>query len=96
MSGKSPIELKQQCEEKLNCNRFILSETNESSCTRADNVSPESITRLVMEMRNAVQCKEYGDLAKLISIFTEMPAAKARWYSTVIKVNFNAYSFFTF
>lgn len=37
------------------------------------------------EMRECLQRKDYGNLARLISVFTEMPTGKARWYPTLLK-----------
>lgn len=76
------IDLCTQTIEKSNCNRFIL---NQLQGTEMDIISPESITRLMWEMRECLQRKDYGNLARLISMFTEMPMGKARWYPTLIK-----------
>lgn len=80
--NKSIIELKAQTMEKANCNRFIL---NQIEGDKMETISPESTTRLMWEMRERLQRREYGDLARLISTFTEMPMGKSRWYSTFIK-----------
>lgn len=80
--NKPVINIKTETTEKTNCNRFILSHVDGN---QMENISPESITRLVWEMRDRLQRKEYGELAKLISIFTEMPSGKARWFPTLIK-----------
>lgn len=80
--NKSVIDVKTQTLEKTNCNRFIL---NHVQGEKMETVSPESLTRLMWEMKERLQRREYGDLAKLISAFTEMPVGKMRWYSTLIK-----------
>lgn len=81
-NNKSVIDVKAQTIEKTNCNRFIL---NQIHGDKMGTVSPESTTRLMWEMKERLQRREYGDLAKLISAFTEMPAGKMRWYPTLIK-----------
>lgn len=80
--NKSVIDVKQQTAEQANCNRFIFGQT---SGDRLDSISPESTTRLMWEMRKCLQRKDYGNLARLISAFSEMPMGKARWYPTLIK-----------
>lgn len=80
--NRSVIDVKTQSLEKTNCDRFILSQAEGN---QMENISPESITRLVFEMRDRLQRKEYGELAKLIAAFTEMPTGKMRWYPTLIK-----------
>lgn len=80
--NKPVIDVKQQTTEQTNCNRFILGQTNGD---RLDTISPESTTRLMWEMRKCLQRKDYGNLARLISAFSEMPMGKARWYPTLIK-----------
>lgn len=80
--NKSVIDIKSQTVEKSNCNRFILSQLNSN---HMEAISPESITRLVWEMKNCLQRQDYGDLAKLISMFTEMPIGKSRWYPTLLR-----------
>lgn len=80
--NKSVIDVKEQTIEKSNCNRFILSQVEGN---HMETISPESITRLMWEMRDRLQRREYGELAKLISMFTEMPTGKLRWYPTLIK-----------
>lgn len=81
-ANKSVIERKTQTIEKEHCHRFILAQANSNQMER---ISPESITRLIWEMKNSVQRQDYGDLAKLISMFTIMPIGKSRWYSTLIR-----------
>ena len=76
------IDLKTQTLEKMNCNRFIL---NQVQGEKMETVSAESTTRLMWEMKECLQRREFGNLAKLISVFTEMPVGKTRWYSTLIK-----------
>lgn len=80
--NKPVIDVKKQTTEQTNCNRFIFGQTNGD---RLDTVSPESTTRLMWEMRKCLQRKDYGNLARLISAFSEMPMGKARWYPTLIK-----------
>lgn len=80
--NKSVIELKTRSTEKTNCDRFILSQIEGS---QNETISPESTTRLMLQMREGLQRKDYGNLAKLISTFTEMPVGKSRWYPTLIK-----------
>lgn len=82
------IELKRTSVEKTHCDRFTLSEINGGDTKNPnEQISPESTTQLMMEMRNCLQRKEYGDLAKLICSFTEMPLGTRRWYPTLIRVN---------
>lgn len=80
--NKPVIDVKQQTTEQTNCNRFIFGQTNGD---RLDTISPESTTRLMWEMRKCLQRKDFGNLARLISAFSEMPIGKARWYPTLIK-----------
>lgn len=80
--NKPIIAVKTQTVEKSNCNRFIL---NYVQGEKMETISPESMTRLVWEMKERLQRQEYGDLARLISAFTEMPVGKMRWYPTLIK-----------
>lgn len=80
--NRSVVDVKTNTLEKSNCNRFIL---NHIQGDQMEIISPESATRLMWEMRECLQRKEYGDLARLISIFTEIPTGKARWYPTLIK-----------
>lgn len=80
--NKSVIDVKKQTGEQTNCNRFIFGQT---SGTRLDTISPESPTRLMWEMRECLQRKDYGNLARLIVAFTEIPMGKTRWYPTLIK-----------
>lgn len=80
--NKPFIDLKSQTIEKETCERFISSHLNGEQMNR---ISPESVTRLLWEMRNSLQRREYSDLAKLISMFTEMPIGKQRWYATLSK-----------
>lgn len=80
--NKPVIDLKTQTLEKMNCNRFIL---NQVHGEKMDTVSAESTTRLMWEMKECLQRRDFGNLAKLISVFTEMPVGKSRWYSTLIK-----------
>lgn len=80
--NKSVIDVKKQTAEQKNCNRFIFGQT---SGNRIETISPESTTRLMWEMRKCLQRKDYGNLARLISVFSEMPMGKARWYPTLIK-----------
>lgn len=81
-TNKSVIERKSESIEKEHCNRFILAQVNSNQMAL---ISPESITRLMWEMKNSLQRQDYGDLAKLISMFTEMPIGKSRWYSTILR-----------
>lgn len=81
-TNRPVINLKTETTEKANCNRFILAQING---TQSESISPESITRLMQEMRNCLQNKDYCNLAKLISVFTEMPLGKSRWYPTLLK-----------
>lgn len=84
------IELKKLSVEKTHCNRFTLSEINGGNADNPnEQISPESTTRLMIEMRNCLQRKEYGDLSKLICMFTEMPLGTRRWYPTLIRVSSN-------
>lgn len=76
------IELKSQTTERENCDNFILSCASGGA---ADGIVPESIAHLVWKMHGCLQRREHGDLAKLISQFTQMPMGKQRWYTTVIK-----------
>lgn len=86
---RSVIELKKLSVEKAHCNRFILSEINGGDADNPnEQISPESTTRLMMEIRNSLQRKEYVDLSKLICMFTEMPLGTRRWYPTLIRVGF--------
>lgn len=80
--NKPVIDVKQQTTEQTNCNRFSFGQT---SGDRLDTISPESTTRLMWEMRKCLQRKDYGNLARLISAFSEMPIGKARWYPTLLK-----------
>lgn len=80
--NKSVIDVKKQTADQTNCNRFIFGQT---SGTRLETISPESATRLMWEMRECLQRKDYGNLARLIAAFSEMPMGKARWYPTLIK-----------
>lgn len=83
LKKKQPvIELKAQSAERDKCDGFTKSYTNSDT---QDGIGPESILRLVGEMRNALQKREFGNLAKLISMFTQMPMGKQRWYGTVIR-----------
>lgn len=83
LNKKKPIiDAKMLTVEKSHCNRFTLAQINENPM---DGVSPESITRLMWEMKICLQNQNYGDLAKLIRMFTEMPMGKARWYSTLLR-----------
>lgn len=79
------IDLKTQTVEKSNCNRFIMAQIKGNEM---ETISPESITRLIWEMKNCVQRQDYGELAKLICMFTEFPIGKARWYPTVLRYCF--------
>lgn len=80
--NKPVVDMKSQTLEKTNCNRFI---SGQIDGNQMESISPESTTRLMWEMRECLQRKEYGNLARLISIFTEMPTGKVRWYPTLIK-----------
>lgn len=80
--NKPVVDVKSQTNEQTNCSRFIYGQT---SGDRLDTISPESTTRLMWEMRKCLQRKDYGNLARLISAFSEMPIGKARWYPTLIK-----------
>lgn len=80
--NKSVIDVRKQTSEQTNCNRFIYGQTDGD---RLDTISPESTTRLMWEMRKCLQHKDYGNLARLISAFSEMPMGKQRWYPTLIK-----------
>lgn len=80
--NKSVIDVKTHTLEKSNCNRFIL---NHIQGVQTETISSESVTRLIWEMRQCLQRKEYGNLARLILAFTEMPTGKMRWYQTLIK-----------
>lgn len=80
--NKPIIAVKTQSLERSNCNRFTLAQIEGN---QMETISPESTTRLMWEMRECVQRKEYHDLARLISVFTEMPMGKKRWYPTLIK-----------
>lgn len=80
--NKPVIDVKTETLEKTNCNRFIL---NQIQGEKIETISPESTTRLIWEMKERLQRRQYGDLAKLISVFTEMPVGKMRWYPTLIK-----------
>lgn len=80
--NKPVIDLKALTLEKMHCNRFIL---NQVQGEKMETVSVESTTRLMWEMKECLQRREFGNLAKLISVFTEMPVGKSRWYSTLIK-----------
>lgn len=79
---RSVIGIKTQSAEREKCDSFIMSNATGRA---SELISPESITRLIWEMRNCLQKREYGDLAKLISTFTQMPMGKKRWYTTVLK-----------
>lgn len=81
-SNRPVIELKTETIEKTNCNRFISAQINGNGL---ETVSAESITRLMQEMKNCLQRRDYCDLSKLISVFTQMPLGKARWHPTVLK-----------
>lgn len=81
-ANKSVIGRKTQTIEKEHCDRFSLAQVNSNQMAW---ISPESITRLMWEMKNSLQRQDYGDLAKLISMFTEMPIGKSRWYSTLLR-----------
>lgn len=76
------IELKSQTTEREHCDSFIYSCA--SGCA-TDDIIPESIAHMVWKMHNCFQRRDYSDLAKLISQFTQSPMGKKRWYSTVIK-----------
>lgn len=76
------IAIKTQTTERENCDGFIRSYANGAA---TESIGPDSITRLMWEMRNCLQKREYGNLAKLISMFTQMPMGKKRWYTTLIK-----------
>lgn len=80
--NKPIVPVKNQTLEQTSCSRFMLGQIDGNEM---DTVSLESTTRLIWEMRECLQRKEYGDLAKLISAFTEMPTGKMRWYPTLIK-----------
>lgn len=80
--NKPVVDTKSQTLEKVNCNRFMFGQIDGN---QMDTISPESTTRLMWEMRECLQRKEYGNLARLISAFTEMPMGKVRWYPTLIK-----------
>lgn len=83
LKKKQPvIDLKSQTAERDNCDGFTKSYTNGDP---KDGIGPESILRLIGEMRNSLQKREFGNLAKLISMFTQMPMGKMRWYGTVIR-----------
>lgn len=80
--NKPIIPEKSRTLEKSHCDRFILREMDGN---QMDTISPDSTTRLMWEMRERLQRKEYGDLARLISMFTEIPTGKQRWYPTLLK-----------
>lgn len=83
LKRKQPvIELKSQTAERDNCDGFTKTYTNTDP---KDGIAPESILRLIAEMRNSLQRRDFGNLAKLISMFTQMPLGKKRWYGTVIR-----------
>lgn len=87
-SRKPVIELKKMSVEKTHCNRFALSEINGGDAENSnEQISPESTTRIMIEMRNCLQRKGYGDLSKLICTFTEMQLGTRRWYPTLIRVS---------
>lgn len=80
--NKPVIDMKKETTEQTNCNRFIFGQLTGN---RLETISPESPTRLMWEMRECLQRKDYGNLARLIAAFAEMPMGKARWYPTLIK-----------
>lgn len=80
--NKPIIDLKTETNEETKCNRFILGQANGHEM---DTISAESTTRLMWEMRECLQRKDYGNLARLITVFTEMPFGKMRWYPTLLK-----------
>lgn len=87
ISGRSIVPNQNRSEAKRQCDRHISSELH---CTQnvVDGISPDSITKLMCEMRNCLLRQDWFNLARLISMYTEMPLGKTRWYPTVLKVNF--------
>lgn len=57
-------------------------------------VSPESATRVIIEMRECLIRENYYGLAQLICLFTEMPTSKIQFYQTFIRVSY--FLFFAF
>lgn len=86
IKGEPVITAPQQKESKRTCDRMILTELD---CYHSpqDGVSPESTTRLIIEMRNALLKHDWITLAKLIILFTEVGRDKNRWFPTVLRVS---------
>lgn len=85
INGVPVITAPHQSESKRTCQRLILTELDCYN-SQQDGVSPESTTRLMIEMRNAILKHDWQTLAKLIILFVDVGREKNRWYPTLLRV----------
>lgn len=94
-SGKAITAHEQQPNIKHQCDRNIATQLN---CAQnvVDGICSDSVTKLICEMRACLLRRDWHNLARLISLYAEMPLGKERWYPIVLRVSGDIKMFYLF